>query len=135
MCGAEDGMVDSSKTGVQMSGTMSSDSGATATISSGGVTTDNTLALSGTVSDANLSSVHVFDGATDLGAATISGSNWSFTTGALTDGSHSFTAKATDTAGNSTTTGAVTATVHTTNPNETISAPIDPQTTPPTTNS
>jgi len=44
-----------------------------------------------------------FDGATDLGAATISGGNWSFTTGPLPDGSHSFTAKATDTAGNVTT--------------------------------
>ena len=107
-----------------ISSTIGTDSGATTTISSGGVTKDNTLALSGTVSDANLSSVHVFDGATDLGAATISGSNWSFTTSALTDGSHSFTAKATDTAGNSTTTSAVTATVDTTNPSETISSTI-----------
>ena len=40
---------------------------------------------------------------------------------ALTDGSHSFTAKATDNAGNITTTAAVTATVDTTAPSETIS--------------
>ena len=57
-----------------------------------------------------------------LGAATIVAGNWSFTTLALTDGSHSFTAKATDNAGNITTTAAVTATVDTTAPSETISA-------------
>ena len=39
--------------------------------------------------------------------------NWSYTTPALLDGSHSFTAKATDNAGNTTTTSAVTATVNT----------------------
>jgi hypothetical protein len=90
----------------------------TTTISSGGLTKDNTLALSGTVSDTNgVSSVHVFDGVTDLGAATLDGlGGWSLTTTALGDGSHSFTAKATDTAGNITTTSAVTATVDTTAP-------------------
>src|SRR5207249_8908883 len=50
-----------------ISSTIGTDSGATTTISSGEVTKDNTLALSGTVSDANgVASVHVFDGLTDL---------------------------------------------------------------------
>ena len=108
--------VDTTNPNETISSTIGTDTGATTTISSGGLTRDNTLALSGTVSDANLSSVHVFDGATDLGAATISGSTWSFTTSALTDGGHSFIAKATDTAGNVTTTAAVTATVDTAAP-------------------
>ncbi len=100
-----------------ISSTIGTNTGSTTTISSGGLTKDNTLALSGTVSDANgVTSVHVFDGATDLGAATIVGGNWNFTTLALTDGSHSLTAKAVDTAGNTTTTAAVTATVDTTTP-------------------
>ncbi|MDD5298624.1 MAG: Ig-like domain-containing protein, partial [Rhodocyclaceae bacterium] len=72
--------------------TIGTNTGAATTIASGGLTKDNTLALSGTVSDANgVASVHVFDGATDLGAATVSGGNWSFTTAALSDAGHSFT--------------------------------------------
>ena len=97
-----------------ISTTINTDTGATATITSGGVTKDNTLGLSGTVSDAGgVSSVQIYDGATLLGAATISSGNWSYTTPALLDGSHSFTAKATDNAGNTTTTSAVTAMVDT----------------------
>ena len=109
-----------------ISSTIGTNTGLTTTISSGGLTKDNTLALSGTVSDTNgVSSVHVFDGAADLGAATLDGlGGWSLTTAALSDGSHSFTAKATDTAGNVTTTSAVTATVDTTAPTETISSTI-----------
>ena len=97
--------------------TIDTDGGSAATIASGGVTKDTTLGLSGTVSDTNgVSSVHVFDGSTDLGAATVSGGNWSLTTTALSEGSHSFTAVATDTAGNTTTTSAVTATIDSTEP-------------------
>jgi len=77
------------------------------------------------VSDANgVSSVKIYDGATLLGTATVSAGAWSFTTAALADGSHSFTAKATDNAGNTTTTAAVTASIDTTAPVETISATI-----------
>ena len=56
-----------------------------------GVTNDNTLTLTGTAV-AN-STVKVFDGATLLGTA-MAGSNgaWSYTTGTLANGSHSFTA-------------------------------------------
>ena len=49
-----------------------------------------------------------------LGTATANAGSWNFTTSALTDGGHSFTAVATDNAGNTTTTAAVTATVDTT---------------------
>ena len=97
-----------------ISTTINTDTGATTTITSGGVTKDNTLGLSGTVSDAGgVSSVQIYDGATLLGAATVSSGNWSYTTPALLDGSHSFTAKATDNAGNTTTTSVVTATINT----------------------
>ena len=100
-----------------ISSTIGTNTGLTTTISSGGLTKDNTLTLSGTVSDANgVSSVHVFDGATDLGAATVVSGTWSLTTAALSNGGHSFTAVATDTAGNTTTTAAVTATVDTVAP-------------------
>ena len=45
--------------------------------------------------------MQVYDGATLLGSATTNGSGaWSYTTAALANGSHSFTATATDTAGN-----------------------------------
>ena len=105
--------------------TIGTNTGATSTISSGGLTKDNTLALSGTVSDASgVSSVQVYDGATLLGTATVSAGTWSYTTAALADGSHSFTAVATDTAGNSTTTSAVTATIDTTAPAETFASTI-----------
>ena len=117
-----------------ISTTINTDTGVTTTIASGGVTKDNTLGLSGTVSDANgVSSVQIYDGATLLGPATVSSGNWSYTTAALPDGSHSFTAKATDTAGNTTTTSAVTATINTgqvdtTPPTETISTTINTDT-------
>ena len=64
-----------------------------------GITNDNTLTLTGTA-EAN-STVKVFDGATLLGTATANGSGaWSFTTGTLSNAAHSFTATATDAAGN-----------------------------------
>ena len=64
-----------------------------------GVTSDNTLTLTGTA-EAN-STVKIYDGATLLGSATANGSGaWSFTTGTLSTAAHSFTATATDAAGN-----------------------------------
>ena len=73
----------------------STDSG----VAGDGITNDNTLTLTGTA-QAN-STVRVYDGATLLGTATADGSGaWSFTTATLADGSHSFTATATDAAGN-----------------------------------
>ena len=123
------GQVDTTPPTETISTTIITDTGATTTITSGGVTKDNTLGLSGTVSDAGgVSSVQIYDGATLLGPATVSSGNWSYTTAALLDGSHSFTAKATDNAGNTTTTSAVTATVDTTPPTETISTTINTDT-------
>ena len=119
------GQVDTTPPTETISTTIITNTGATGTITSGGVTKDNTLGLSGTVSDAGgVSSVQIYDGATLLGPATVSSGNWSYTTAALLGGSHSFTAKATDNAGNTTTTSAVTATVDTTQPTETISTTI-----------
>ena len=64
-----------------------------------GITNDQTLTLTG-AAEAN-STVKVYDGATLLGSASANGSGaWSFITAALADGAHSFTATATDAAGN-----------------------------------
>ena len=64
-----------------------------------GLTNVNILMLTGTA-EAN-STVKVYDGTTLLGSATANGSGaWSFTTGTLASTTHSFTATATDAAGN-----------------------------------
>ncbi len=61
--------------------------------------------------------VTIFDGAASLGTATLTGTNWTFTVlVALSDGAHSFSAKATDTAGNATTSATLTVTVDTVAP-------------------
>ena len=63
------------------------------------ITNVNTLTLTGTA-EAN-STVKVYDGATLLGSATANGSGaWSYTTAALSNGTHNLTATATDAAGN-----------------------------------
>ena len=73
----------------------SADSG----VAGDGITSDNTLALTGTA-QAN-STVRLYDGATLLGTVTADGSGaWSYTTAALADGAHSLTVTATDAAGN-----------------------------------
>ncbi|HJT90418.1 MAG TPA: Ig-like domain-containing protein, partial [Mycobacterium sp.] len=69
--------------------------------------------LSGTVDDANLASVDVYDGGTLLGSATVDSGNWSFTTAPLADGHYSFAIEVTDAAGNMTYTSGVPATVDT----------------------
>jgi hypothetical protein len=62
------------------------------------ITNDNTLTLTGSAV-AN-STVEVFDGASQIGTATANSSGaWSYTTTALSDGSHSLTAKDMDTSG------------------------------------
>ena len=64
-----------------------------------GVTSDTTPALSGTAEAG--STVEVFDGETALGTTTAdTNGDWTFTTNPLTAGAHSFTATATDAAGN-----------------------------------
>jgi Bacterial Ig-like domain len=64
----------------------------------GSLTNANHLTLSGTAG-AN-TTVEVFDGKTELGTATVNSSgNWSFATGLLVDGTHSFTATDANAAG------------------------------------
>ena len=115
---------------ITISPTITTEAGVIATIGSGGATRDNTPTLMGTVSDPNgLSSVtvHIFEGSTNLGAATIDPATgaWSFSftpINALPDGTHSFTASATDAAaGITVNTSAVTVTIDTTPPTVTIS--------------
>ncbi len=50
-----------------------------------------------------IASVEVYDGATALGAATLSGAAWTFTTPTLADGAHDLSTVTTDAAGNTTT--------------------------------
>jgi hypothetical protein len=77
-------------------GTNSSYTGA---ITSNSSTDDTVLALSGVLSTGLSATerVDVYDGTTLLGSATVSGSNWTYTTSTLTPGSHSFTAQVTST--------------------------------------
>ena len=81
-----------------------------------GITNDNTLTLTGSA-EAN-ATVKVYDGVTLLGSATANGAGaWSFTTAALTNGTHSLTATATDVAGNtSAASSALSVTIDTTAP-------------------
>jgi len=84
------------------------------------ITNGNTLTLTGSA-EAN-STIKVYDGATLLGTATANGSGaWSFTTAALSNGSHSLTATATDAAGN---TGAASSAMAVTIDTVTPSAPV-----------
>ena len=70
-----------------------------------GITRDGHVSLSGTVSDANgVAGIEIYDGTTDLGAATITQiGQWTFST-LLAQGPHALDAVATDVAGNTTTT-------------------------------
>jgi len=80
--------------------TVSDDVGATSgPLANGAVTDDNTPTLSGTAEAGSL--VSIYDGDTLLGSVTAgTGGAWSFTTGALSNGPHSFTVTQTDVAGN-----------------------------------
>jgi len=79
-----------------------SDSGASATDA---ITSDTTPTLTGTA-EAN-ATVTLYDGATQVGSVAADGSgNWSITSGALTAGSHTLTARAADAAGNVSAAGA-----------------------------
>ena len=117
----------SSGLSLSLGSTIFTDTGLTTSITSGGLTRDNTLTLSGVVTGVEpisewRSLVQIYDGATLLGMANFtaeSSTDWTFVTPGLLDGSHSFTAKVTDDAGNTTTTSAVTAIVDTTSPDVT----------------
>ncbi|MDU2733334.1 MAG: acyl-CoA dehydrogenase domain-containing protein, partial [Mixta calida] len=71
----------------------------TGPLANGAVTDDNTPTLSGTAEAGSV--VSVYDGDTLLGSVTAgAGGAWSFTTGALSNGPHSFIVTQTDVAGN-----------------------------------
>jgi hypothetical protein len=85
-----------------------------------GITDANTLTLTGTAV-AN-STVTVFDGTAKIGTATVNSSGaWTFTTAALADGSHKFTATDTSSGATSAASSALTVTVDTVAPN----APVE----------
>src|SRR5205814_1426188 len=87
--------VDTSAPGTPAISSYSSDSG----VAGDHITKDNTLALTGTAAAG--STVSIYDGATLLGTSAANGAGaWSFTTGALSDATHSLTATATDNAAN-----------------------------------
>src|SRR5205823_2990042 len=89
--------------------TAASDSGSSSTDN---ITNDTTPTFTGTT-EAN-SPVVLLEGSTVLGTTTADGSgNWSITSSTLSDGTHSITAKATDAAGNSTTSAALSVTIDT----------------------
>ena len=81
-----------------------------------GITNVNHVTLTGTAVAG--STVEVFDGATQIGTATANSSGaWTYATATLADGSHAFTAKDVDTAGNvSTASAALNVTVDTAAP-------------------
>ena len=93
--------------------TIATTTGATGTISAGGITKDNTLGITGTgttgeqviaFNDANANDV--LDLGESLGTFTVAGGTWSITTGALADATYNIKAVQRDTAGN--TSGATT---------------------------
>ena len=74
----------------------------TGAITNGGLSNDATLDLGGTLSGALAQgdSVVLYDGTARLGTASVSGTTWSYATGQLTDGNHSFTAVVENAGGN-----------------------------------
>jgi len=82
----------------------------TGSSSTDNVTTDNTPTFTGSA-EPN-STVELLEGSTVLGTATASGGGtWSITTGVLADGNHTVSARATDAAGNTATSGSLTITI------------------------
>jgi hypothetical protein len=73
----------------------------TGNIASGGISNDSIPVLGGAVvGTLGADSVVIYDGATRLGAATVTGTSWSYTPSALSAGAHSFTAVVETNAGN-----------------------------------
>ena len=65
-----------------------------------GITSVNTPVINGTAESGSLVTLYDSDGTTVLGTAVATGGVWSITSSTLSDGVHSLTIKATDTAGN-----------------------------------
>ena len=82
----------------------------------GGATNQPSLTVTGTIAGADAgTTIAVFDGATQVGVATISGGTWSANV-TLSNGSNVLTAHVSDAAGNTASSGAVTYTLNTTAP-------------------
>ena len=62
----------------------------------------DTITVAASDGGSGIASVHIYDGQSDLGAATLSNGSYVLTASNLSDGKHVFTAKATDNAGNTT---------------------------------
>ena len=104
--------VSGSAPGVPIISSVSPDTG----VAGDGITNASTLTLTGTAVAS--STVNVYDGATLLGTATANASGaWTFTTGTLGDGAHSFTATDTVSGVTSGASTALTVTVDTVAPN------------------
>ncbi len=89
----------------------------TGTSNADNITSNTTPTFTGTAESGSTVTLYDTDGITLLGTATATGGNWSITSSALSEGSHTITAKATDAAGNvSTASSAMTATIDTTGP-------------------
>ncbi len=102
----------------------------TGTVASGGATDDTSLALSGTLTTGLVAgeTVRIYDGATYLGNAVVSGTTWTYTDSrTLTNAQAvSYTARVSDAAGNQSAAGtAYTATVDTVAPLLQSSSPAD----------
>ncbi|RVT48145.1 tandem-95 repeat protein [Rheinheimera sediminis] len=88
------------------------------------VTNDTTPTLTGTAESDSTVTLYDTDGTTVLGSATATGGDWSITSSVLSEGSHTLTAKAVDTAGNESVASAgLTITIDTTAPLVTGSVP------------
>ena len=72
----------------------------TGTVAENGFSNDATLTIAGTAEAGSTVTLYDTDGTTVLGTGVASGGAFSITTTALGQGSHTITAKATDTAGN-----------------------------------
>ena len=70
-------------------------------------TKETAVTLHGTATDATM--VQIYDGATLLGSAVVSGGSWSYTTSSLSSGEHEFSATASDSAGNTSSSSSQTA--------------------------
>ena len=82
----------------------------------GGATNQPSLILTGTITGADAgTTIAIFDGATQVGVANISGGTWSANV-TLNNGANLLTAQVVDAAGNTATSGAVTYTLNTTAP-------------------
>ncbi len=76
---------------------------ATASVSGQTTLTSDTITVAAAAESVGanaIAGVEIFDGAADLGAATLAGGSWTYTAQKLLAGTHNFTAKATDLAGN-----------------------------------